>query len=434
MNRKQPLFLLFSFLLGIPGGVFAAGGTSGGNILSIPVGARPIAMGEAYTALADDISSLYWNPAGIAILNQSQASFMYNPTLVDSVYQHAAIAAPWEFGGIGGSLSYLSYGNIRGFNASGDPTGDVSAYSMVGTGSGGFFMGPWAFGASIKGVQSKLDTENAMGVAGDLGMIWTHQKPVLGEGTLRLGATIRNLGTGMKFIDQRDPFPRQWRLGAALLRIADKRLQVSADIAKERDTEWAGYAGAEYKVHRHVSLRAGYAATEVEGNGVRAGIGIHIRDFSFDYAYSNYGDLGMSNRYELSMRFGPIRSLMTPEERAMYRRAIVAMENDRYDEATLILDSLSMMHPTYRPLRRDLKVALRGVETQERIQAGFDTARVLSGAGPHADDAIDEAELTALLDLSEDLPVVARNDSMDATFATQAPTLVGDMPDDIVIP
>src|SRR5437762_897418 len=98
----------------------SSGGTSGGEALSIPVGARAIAMGEAYTAMADDVSSLYWNPAGIAILNQSEASFMYSQWLKDLTYNNASVAVPLENGGIGASLSYLSYGNIDGFDSTGN--------------------------------------------------------------------------------------------------------------------------------------------------------------------------------------------------------------------------------------------------------------------------------------------------------------------------
>src|ERR1044072_8329406 len=71
-----------------------AGGTSGGAVLSIPVGARSVGMGEAFTAMADDVSSLYWNPAGIAILNQSEASFMYSQDIQETTYSHAAVGHP----------------------------------------------------------------------------------------------------------------------------------------------------------------------------------------------------------------------------------------------------------------------------------------------------------------------------------------------------
>src|SRR5690348_7630434 len=90
-------------------------GTTAADILNIGVGARAIGMGEAYVAQADDVSSLYWNPGGLALMQERQASFMYSPMVQDITYQNAGIGIPLENGAIGGSLSYLSYGNIAGY-------------------------------------------------------------------------------------------------------------------------------------------------------------------------------------------------------------------------------------------------------------------------------------------------------------------------------
>src|SRR5262245_49352629 len=82
----------------ISSGWAASGGTTGAEILKIGVGARAIAMGEAYTAMADDVSSLYWNPAGLALMQERTASFMYNQMVRDMSYQNAAIGIPLENG------------------------------------------------------------------------------------------------------------------------------------------------------------------------------------------------------------------------------------------------------------------------------------------------------------------------------------------------
>src|ERR1700733_1844251 len=100
------------------GGVsWASGpGTTAADILNIGVGARAIGMGEAYVAQADDVSSLYWNPAGLALMQERQASFSYDQMYQDLKYQNASIGIPLENGAIGGSLSYLGYGDIQGFD------------------------------------------------------------------------------------------------------------------------------------------------------------------------------------------------------------------------------------------------------------------------------------------------------------------------------
>jgi len=340
-------------------------GTTGGNILNMGIGARAMAMGEAYTAMSDDISSLYWNPAGLGLLNQSQASFMYNPSYTNLQYQNAAVAFSLENGGIGGSLSYQSFGSIQGYDINNNPTGNVNAHSGVGTVGAGWYGGPWAFGFNLKGVQATLADVSALGVAADFGGIYTYQKPVIADGTLRLAASLRNLGTGLKFIDERDSFPVEGRFGAALVQMMDRKLSYSLDFGKEQAAPWSVYTGAEYWLIPAIAVRAGYVNSGQEGIGIRAGIGLKIKDLSFDYAYSSYGDLGMSNLYELVYRFGPIRPTLTPEEREMLRRAKLAMAQQRFDEATMLFDSLITLEPHYKPFRRYIKTAMRGFEEQE---------------------------------------------------------------------
>ena len=268
-SLRHGLFLLF--LPALQTLAAADAGTSGGNILNIPVGARAIGMGEAFTAQADDISSLYWNPAGLALLNQSEASFMLNQNLQDQSYSNAAVGASLENGGIAASLSYLTFGQINGYDSNANPTSGVNAYSGVGTVGGGLLLGPLSVGANVKAVQAQLADVSATGVAGDVGAIWTFQQEVYG-GTIRLGTSLRNMGTGLNFIDQRDPFPFEWRLGAAAVQMLDRKLNVSLDYGKQRDVSGALYTGVEYWVCPYLALRTGYAGTSQEGNGIRAGL------------------------------------------------------------------------------------------------------------------------------------------------------------------
>src|SRR6266446_4057191 len=128
-------------------------GTTGADILRIGVGARAIAMGEAYVAQADDVSSLYWNPAGLALMQERQASFMYDQMYQDLKFQNANIGIPLENGAIGGSLSYLSYGDIQGYSDIGTATGNQSAYSGVATLGAAWLGNQWSAGANVKGIQ-----------------------------------------------------------------------------------------------------------------------------------------------------------------------------------------------------------------------------------------------------------------------------------------
>ena len=373
-------------------------GTTGGAILNMPVGARAIAMGEAYAAQADDVSSLYWNPAGIAILNQSQASFMYNASIQDQRYNHAAVALPLENGGVGAGLSYLTYGSINGYDVQGRPAGNVDAYSGVATLGGAWLGDFWSGGINVKGIQESLADVKATGFASDLGLNVLYPEETL-AGTLRFGLALRNWGSGLKFLQENDPFPTEWRMGMAAVQALNGRVNLSLDWGKARGSPWAVYVGGEYWPGKWVALRTGYAGTGAEGSGLRAGLGLRIKDVSFDYAYSPYGDLGMAHRYELSYRFGAIRPLLTPEERRILRRGKTAMRQGRYGEAALLFNSLIEMEPRYRPVRRLFKTAMKGNERQEQMMIGMNTFEFHPAGGAPKRRDLDTEETAEIIKL-----------------------------------
>src|SRR5438552_666177 len=83
-NRKSARALLSAWLLLSPvcgplvARVWAAGpGTTTGELLKVPLSARAIGMGEAYTAAADDSSALAWNPAGRRVIGGGGVGFAH---------------------------------------------------------------------------------------------------------------------------------------------------------------------------------------------------------------------------------------------------------------------------------------------------------------------------------------------------------------------
>ncbi len=366
MNRLWVMMVVCVAAIQMSSAAFAAGaGTTGADVLKIGVGARAMAMGEAYAAQADDVSSLYWNPGGLALMQERQASFMYNQMYQGLNYSNVGLGIPLDNGAVGGSVSYLGYGDIDGFDASGNATGAQSAHSAVGTLGAAWLGNQWSLGANVKGIQQKLADESATGAAFDVGGTIIYPKPVMG-GTIRFGLTQRNLGSGLSYLQQKDPLPSELRAGIAAVQMMRKKLNLSFDYAKPKADDARLQGGAEFWFAPFLAVRAGYVADDNEGSGIRTGAGLRIRGVSFDYAYASGGDLGITHRYELSFRFGEPRPILTAEEYQILREAKAAMRQGRYDRATLLFDSLIEMVPNYKPARRMVKTAMANMEGQQK--------------------------------------------------------------------
>ena len=90
-------------------------GTNAASFLEIGAGARAMGMGGAYASVANDVSALYWNPAGIAWVNQVQVEVMHNEWLVDTNYDFVGLVVPLPMlhSSFGFSLISLGYGEEK---------------------------------------------------------------------------------------------------------------------------------------------------------------------------------------------------------------------------------------------------------------------------------------------------------------------------------
>lgn len=71
-------------------------GKYSGEFLSLGVGGRALGMGGAHVAVAEDVTSGYWNPAGLARMNYPQISLMHEEHFGSLVnYNYAAVAIPY---------------------------------------------------------------------------------------------------------------------------------------------------------------------------------------------------------------------------------------------------------------------------------------------------------------------------------------------------
>ncbi|MBI4753433.1 PorV/PorQ family protein, partial [Candidatus Desantisbacteria bacterium] len=279
---------------------------TGAAFLKLGAGARASALGEAYVGLADDVSAAYWNPAGLAQLEERQACFMYLAPLnkVDSLsYNYLSMVVPNGIGVTGISVYYLDYGNMdEHTDADGIPDGRWDASDI----SAAFSLGRklrdnLAVGGTFKGITTNIADKRANAVAVDIGVLYNTGKP-----GLNLGAVIRNLGTKIKYMKEGDKLPLALK-GGLSYQLSDIPITLVCDVTLPNDNDaYIGFGG-EYIVKKVLALRAGYkSGPQDEGSGLSAGFGLFIKKASqltFEYAYQPYGELGDSHYVSLQRRF-----------------------------------------------------------------------------------------------------------------------------------
>ena len=109
----------------------SAAGTTGADFLNLPIGARAAAMGGAYSAISDEASAVYWNPAGLVQIPKLSAVFMRSQYVADISYQYAAYAHRLSYNSVlAGSVFLTDIGAIDRMDMDGSGTPSVKALDM----------------------------------------------------------------------------------------------------------------------------------------------------------------------------------------------------------------------------------------------------------------------------------------------------------------
>lgn len=280
-------------------------GTTGAQILKMGIGAKAVGMGESYVAAADDVYATYWNPAGLTQVETNQFGFMHNEWFEDIRYEFLGYVQPLgNLGTVAASVSYVSMGELERTDETGKTLDSpFHPYDiLLGLSFGRQVGTSISIGVNAKFVRETIDEEQAQAFAADIGALY-----VVPNSNLILGMNFQHLGTKMKFIEEEFSLPFNMKFGAAY-RLIDGALTLATDINRPVDNYVDMGLGAEYKIMSIMNLRAGYRYT-LGGNplgtasGLRAGLGVEIRDYKIDYAFVPYGELGQAHRISLVASF-----------------------------------------------------------------------------------------------------------------------------------
>jgi hypothetical protein len=278
-------------------------GDTGAAFLKIGMGARAAAMGEAYVAVAQDPTALYWNPAGISNTITREFHASHNEWISDVRFEHLAIVQGLKGHALGAQLALLHQGEFEGRDVTGNPTGSFHAYDfMAGLSYGRRVLRSVEVGVTGKVLYSKIQDYSANAYAADFGL--RYRTPIRG---LTFAATATNLGTELTFIEDAAVLPAAARIGFAYrTRALLSGLIVASDVRFPNDDDVGGNVGAELWVHDAIALRGGSKLnSDVEAGAF--GFGIKYRDYLLDYAFVPFSDssaLGDTHRLSFGWRPG----------------------------------------------------------------------------------------------------------------------------------
>jgi outer membrane protein OmpA-like peptidoglycan-associated protein len=294
-------------------------GTTSSNYLKIPPFARAVGMGEAFTAVSDGTSGIYYNPAGMTSTLGYEIQATHISWFQQINYEFLTLVVPspiMDLGKVGVALSWFQVDKMLSSDA-------LPSYDQAYLNSGvdfsqkqhdafyphdySIFLGyaldikdDLSAGINLKFTSENISSFNGYNFTGDLGLIY---KVYFMDSYLRLGGVVSNLGNDLKMQNLGFAPPTVFKFGMSdQFTVFENRALVSAQAIVQLDYESLYSIGAEYLIHNTLALRAGYEMGAFEHPTF--GAGIRVNSVELDYAYENYEELGVTHRISLTYDWG----------------------------------------------------------------------------------------------------------------------------------
>ncbi len=310
---------------------FTKVGADGGQFLKIGVGARGTGMAGAFSALANDLTALYYNPAGINEQEGVTTNFSYTSWFGGFSHNFAAVAFPI-------SSQYKIAVSMVNFTS-----GDVEETTLLqdqGTGRNysvddlalqmtfaGKLTEQFSFGITAKYVQLAFADVSSGGLAIDVGTQYD-----TGIEGIKFGFSVHNLGTDhaysgeglsgrnkindyiqtlpkdLEYTAYRFSLPLMFRVGFGKEIYSDEMNQLDAafDFVASSDSPEQYVFGVEYSWNDLVFVRGGYLVGH-DQLGLAGGVGLNYNSGGFngalDYSVNPTADIGLINRFTIGLDF-----------------------------------------------------------------------------------------------------------------------------------
>jgi hypothetical protein len=314
LQGLAPAFVLLLASRGAFGGSF---GSSGALLMAEGLAVRPLGAAFAFSALADDESSLHINPAGLARLDGLALSGGHVLGLLESQISYLDLAySQRDIGAVGMQAAYFGdTDTLR--DAQGNDLGSFDNRQMLfGLGLAKELSPGWRFGLEAKGLREEYAGIGTNSFAGDAGL----------QGPLpygwRFGLEVQNAGQQAALDSSQTGFPTPLRIqGGVALPFFVPSWKVEADVqGLPNDEEARLLLGTELRADLpssdadrkngvlppRLSLRGGSQVPLLKSEDSRLYLGAGVElppNYALDYALVNLGPLGLTHRFSLGMHF-----------------------------------------------------------------------------------------------------------------------------------
>jgi opacity protein-like surface antigen len=312
-------------------------GTTAAGFLSIGQSGRAVGMGSAFVGVANDVSAIYWNPAGLASLKGVNVMFDHTTWIAGIKYNFLAASYNLgDLGAIGISFTSSDVGEMKVTTIEQpDGTGEVFtvsdasfsiAYALQ-------LTDKFSIGFNPKFVYQSIWKMDATAFALDLGVqyITPFDGMVLAMSISNFGTSMQLAGNSNLILHDPDPesggnnnkipayleteswaLPLNFRVGVAYNPVYTEmhKITVAVDAAHPNDNYESVNAGAEYTYNDFISLRGGYKSLFLNTSEETFTLGFGLRQqlmgnvaIMVDYAYQDFGRLSDIQKFSIAINF-----------------------------------------------------------------------------------------------------------------------------------
>ncbi len=300
------IFIIFAVTLLMIMNLMAIG-ESGGSIFNFNAGARAASMAGVFIAKADDVNTIFYNPAGMVNIGSYELGFTYDKNIADIRNAIVTFVAPiQEIGSIGIGIIHSTIQRDINNSIEGEA---IKVYDLAGIlGYSYAITKELLIGGNIKYLNSQLGEYSSWAMGIDIGVLYYLNK------NISLGLVGQNIGTGIKFDSEETKLPIKVGLGAnyEAINIEGHTVTIGSDIRYNFvDNYMETGIGVEYLYNEMFGIRLGYMLEANSLNGLTAGAGVKsvVDDMvlRFDYAFLpklwQEGDFDSSHMISFSVAF-----------------------------------------------------------------------------------------------------------------------------------